>query len=297
MNSRLSLAELRCTTCCLETVFLALLHARIARQEAGFLQFAAQVLVINEQRAGQAVAEMAEACALPGLVPVGVFTHFAAADSTAPEDIAYTRRQYDILCAAVEEMAARGCTFAVKHCCNSAGTFAWPEFHLDMVRPGIILYGEQPSADTVLPGLVPALRLRAAVSMVKELAAGDAVSYGCTFRAPKPMRAATLAVGYADGYPRALSGRGTVSLHGRPARVLGRVCMDQIVVDVTDIPDVKAGDAAIVFGGGTADSVDDVARMTGTINYEVLCDVGRRVQRVYVENGAEVELVDYLKGE
>ena len=226
----------------------------------------------------RAVAEMAEACALPGLVPVGVFTHFAAADSTAPEDIAYTRRQYDILCAAVEEMAARGCTFAVK-------------------RPGIILYGEQPSADTVLPGLVPALRLRAAVSMVKELAAGDAVSYGCTFRAPKPMRAATLAVGYADGYPRALSGRGTVSLHGRPARVLGRVCMDQIVVDVTDIPDVKAGDAAIVFGGGAADSVDDVARMTGTINYEVLCDVGRRVQRVYVENGAEVELVDYLKGE
>lgn len=245
----------------------------------------------------RAVAEMAEACALPGLVPVGVFTHFAAADSTAPEDIAYTRHQYDILCAAVEEMAARGCTFAVKHCCNSAGTFAWPEFHLDMVRPGIILYGEQPSADTVLPGLVPALRLRAAVSMVKELAAGDAVSYGCTFRAPKPMRAATLAVGYADGYPRALSGRGTVSLHGRPARVLGRVCMDQIVVDVTDIPDVKAGDAAIVFGGGAADSVDDVARMTGTINYEVLCDVGRRVQRVYVENGAEVELVDYLKGE
>ena len=216
---------------------------------------------------------------------------------TADDDIAYTRRQYDILCAAVEEMAARGCTFAVKHCCNSAGTFAWPEFHLDMVRPGIILYGEQPSADTVLPGLVPALRLRAAVSMVKELAAGDAVSYGCTFRAPKPMRAATLAVGYADGYPRALSGRGTVSLHGRPARVLGRVCMDQIVVDVTDIPDVKAGDAAIVFGGGAADSVDDVARMTGTINYEVLCDVGRRVQRVYVENGAEVELVDYLKGE
>ena len=115
--------------------------------------------------------------------------------------------------------------------------------------------------------------------------------------------AAALAVGgisqtvFSLEYARALSGRGTVSLHGRPARVLGRVCMDQIVVDVTDIPDVKAGDAAIVFGGGAADSVDDVARMTGTINYEVLCDVGRRVQRVYVENGAEVELVDYLKGE
>ena len=244
----------------------------------------------------RAVAEMAEACALPGLVPVGVFTHFAAADSTAPEDIAYTRRQYDILCAAVEEMAARGCTFAVKHCRNSAGTFAWPEFHLDMVRPGIILYGEQPSADTVLPGLVPALRSRAAVSMVKELAAGDAVSYGCTFRAPKPMRAATAGRGLRGRLSAGAVGPG----HGLAARQagagVGPVCMDQIVVDVTDIPDVKAGDAAIVFGGGAADSVNDVARMTGTINYEVLCDVGRRVQRVYVENGAEVELVDHLKG-
>ena len=240
----------------------------------------------------RAVAEMAEACALPGLVPVGVFTHFAAADSTAPEDIAYTRRQYDILCAAVEEMAARGCTFAVKHCCNSAGTFAWPEFHLDMVRPGIILYGEQPSADTVLPGLVPALRLRAAVSMVKELAAGDAVSYGCTFRAPKPMRAATLAVGYADGYPRALSSRGTVSLHGRPARVLGRVCMDQIVVDVTDIPDVKAGDAAIVFGGGAAELsfTDDSDVLTSGIEIKVH-PPGKIVTHIESLSGGEKALV------
>ncbi len=126
--------------------------------------------------------------------------------------------------------------------------------------------------------------------MVKELAAGDAVSYGCTFRAPKA---------HARGHAgRGLCGRlsaGAVGPgHGLAARQagagVGPVCMDQIVVDVTDIPDVKAGDAAIVFGGGAADSVNDVARMTGTINYEVLCDVGRRVQRVYVENGAEVEI-------
>lgn len=197
----------------------------------------------------RAVAEMAEACALPGLVPVGVFTHFAAADSTAPEDIAYTRRQYDILCAAVEEMAARGCTFAVKHCCNSAGTFAWPEFHLDMVRPGIILYGEQPSADTVLPGLVPRAPARGGIH-------GEGTGGGRRRqlrlhlpRAKAPCARPRWPWAMPDGYPRALSGRGTVSLHGRPARVLGRVCMDQIVVDVTDIPDVKAGDAAIVFGG------------------------------------------------
>ena len=241
--------------------------------------------------------ELRQVAQLPHLHIEGVFMHFCVADSRAEADVSFTKLQYKRFMDMLSAMAGVGIRPEIRHCCNSGATILYPEFALDMVRPGIILYGEQPSADTVLPGLVPALRLRAAVSMVKELEAGDAVSYGCTFRAPKPMRAATLAVGYADGYPRALSGRGTVSLHGRPARVLGRVCMDQIVVDVTDIPDVKAGDAAIVFGGGAADSVDDVARMTGTINYEVLCDVGRRVQRVYVENGAEVELVDYLKGE
>ena len=171
----------------------------------------------------------------------------------------------------------------VKHCCNSAGTFAWPEFHLDMVRPGIILYGEQPSADTVLPGLVPALRLRAAVSMVKELAAGDAVSYGCTFRAPKPMRAATLAVGYADGYPRALSGRGTVSLHGRPARVLGRVCMDQLLVDATDTG-AAVGDVATLIGADGPERItaEEAAEAAGTIANELLCRIGPRVPRVYL---------------
>ena len=247
----------------------------------------------HEDTMEQAAQEIAQAVELPGLHAEGIFTHFSDADGSEE----YTMLQFDRFLDILQRVQALGHPFAIRHCANSGALARYPEMYLDMVRPGIILYGEQPSADTVLPGLVPALRLRAAVSMVKELAAGDAVSYGCTFRAPKPMRAATLAVGYADGYPRALSGRGTVSLHGRPARVLGRVCMDQIVVDVTDIPDVKAGDAAIVFGGGAADSVDDVARMTGTINYEVLCDVGRRVQRVYVENGAEVELVDYLKGE
>lgn len=245
----------------------------------------------------RAVDEIACAYALPGLLPEGIFTHFAAADSKAEHDMAYTRRQYGLLCEVIRRLEARGCAFRLHHCCNSAGTFAWPEYHLDLVRPGVILYGEQPSGEVTLPGLVPAMRLKAAVSMVKELAEGDAVSYGCMFRAEHPMRVATLAVGYADGYPRALSNRGTVDLHGCPARVLGRVCMDQMIVDVTDIPNVKAGDAAIVFGGGAADSVADVAEMIGTINYEVLCDVGRRVQRVYVENGVEVEIVDYLKGE
>lgn len=235
---------------------------------------------------GGADADMAEACALPGLVPEGIFTHFAAADSALPADREYTRRQYALLCGAAERLKARGVCFAVRHCCNSAGAFAWPAFHLELVRPGIILYGEQPSDEVTLPGLRPALCLCARVSQVKTLRPGDAVSYGCTFRAAGPVRAATLTAGYADGYPRALSGLGTVSLHGRPARVLGRVCMDQIIVDATEIPQTQPGDTAILFGGGAADSTADAARLTGTISYEVLCGIGRRVPRVYVENGA-----------
>ena len=237
---------------------------------------------------------IARACALPGLFAEGIFTHFAAADSIAPQDREYTRRQYALFDGVLRALAARGVRFPLRHCCNSAGTFAWPEYRLDMVRPGIILYGEQPSDTVTLPGLRGALRLCAAVSQVRTLRAGDAVSYGCTYRAGRTVRAATLAVGYADGYPRALSGRGTVSLHGRPARVLGRVCMDQMIVDVTDIPQASPGDTAVVLGGGAADSVADAAALSGTIGYEVLCGIGRRVPRVYVENGARVASLDYL---
>lgn len=242
-----------------------------------------------------AVDEMDEVCRLPGLSVKGIFTHFAAADSNEEADRAYTRRQYELLCEAIRRLRARGHKLEVCHCCNSAGTVALPEYHMDMVRPGIILYGENPSADVALPGLVPAMRLKAVVSMVKWVRPGDKISYGCTFTAERPMRLATLTIGYADGYPRALSGKGRVSLHGKPAAVVGRVCMDQMMVDVTDIPEAAAGDVAIVFGDGTAHSVCEIAAAEGTINYEVLCDIGRRVQRVYVDGGVEVDVVNYLE--
>ncbi len=243
----------------------------------------------------QAVAEMDEACRLPGLAVKGLFTHFAAADSSQKEDQAYTQEQYRLFQETAARLKALGHRFELCHCCNSAGTVALPAFHGDMVRPGIILYGENPSGDVRLPGLVPAMRLKAVVAMVKWIRPGDHISYGCTFTADKPMRLATLTIGYADGYPRALSGRGVVSLHGRPARVVGRVCMDQMMVDVTDIPEAAAGDVAVIFGDGVAHSVEDIAAAEGTVNYEVLCDIGRRVQRVYVENGAEVDFVNYLE--
>ena len=234
------------------------------------------------------VAAVEAVCRLPGLHPTGIFTHFAVADSTLADDVSYTHAQYARLCAAVDELAARGVTFETVHCCNSAGTFAYPEFHRDAVRPGIILYGEDPSSEVRLPGLRSAMRLRCCVSMVKDLPAGRCVSYGRTFESSRPMRVATLTVGYADGYPRMLSGsqgQGLMLVNGHPAPVLGRVCMDQTLLDVTSIPGVQMGDEVTVFGPGGADTADTIARKTDTIAYEVVCGIARRVPRVYMENG------------
>ncbi|MEF9969304.1 MAG: alanine racemase [Ruthenibacterium sp.] len=242
-----------------------------------------------------ALAQIIETCALPGLHVCGVFTHFAVADSTAPADKIYTAQQFQYLANTIAKLKEKGIVLQTAHCCNSAATFDLPQYHLDMVRAGIILYGENPSDAVTLTGLRPALQLKAAVSLVKEIPAGDCISYGRTYQSEKPMRVATVSVGYADGYPRALSNRGTICLHGKPAKVVGRVCMDQMMVDVSDIPTAKAGDIATVFGGNIADSVDDIARMTGTISYEILCNLSRRVQRLYLENGQEISCINYLQ--
>ena len=163
------------------------------------------------------------------------------------------------------------------------------------VRPGIILYGYPPSHDVPCPGLRPVMAMKTVVSMVKELQPGQSASYGRRFTAKAPTLAATLCAGYADGYPRLLSGKGQVCLHGQAAPVLGRVCMDQMVVDVTAIPSVRSGDEAVLFAaGGPGDTVCTAAGKTGTIPYELLCGVTRRVPRVYREQGRVVEIADFL---
>lgn len=255
----------------------------------GRLGFAAR------QSAQQAADEIAQICALPGLAAEGIFMHYAVADSQSEDNVRFTREQYEIFSDTVSLLDQRGIRFAVRHCCNSAGTFMYPQTHLDMVRAGIILYGQNPSDEVSLGGLRNALQLKAVVSMVKTIPAGCCVSYGRTYCAAAPTRVATITVGYADGYPRAMSSRGTFSIHGKPAKIIGRVCMDQVMVDVSDIPQVQMGDEVIVFGGGAADTVDELASMTDTISYEILCGLGRRVQHVYVENGQEISMVNYLR--
>ncbi|WP_418667622.1 alanine racemase [Allofournierella sp.] len=233
---------------------------------------------------------------LKGLSVTGLFQHFAVADSLAPPDVAYTRRQYELFLAVLAALEAQGRRVRVAHCCNSAALALHPEWGMDLVRPGILLYGQQPSEDAALPGLVPVLTLKAAVSQVKELSPGQALSYGLCFTASRPMRVATLCVGYADGYPRAMTNKGLCALHGAPAPVVGRVCMDQLMVDVTGIPGVQAGDEATVFGaGGTADTTSAVAAKVGTIPYEILCGLALRVPRVYLQGGRCAAVVDHLR--
>ena len=249
----------------------------------------------------KAIAEMVAVCKLPGLEMTGMFQHFAVADDTSEENIAYTAEQYDYFIRAYQALKEAGFEPPLLHCDNSAGVMLHPEWpeglpvsHC-MARPGIILYGFDPS-DEVRFGLFrPVMKLKTVVSMVKEMQPGQSTSYGRCFTAEKPTKVATLCTGYADGYPRLLScGNGIVEIHGKPCPVLGRVCMDQLMVDVTEVPQVQEGDEAILWGGAVSDSAEDIARKTDTISYEVLCGVSRRVPRVYLEHGEIVEIENWI---
>ena len=249
----------------------------------------------------QSIAEMLEVCALPGLHMTGLFQHFAVADDDSTENIAYTEEQYQLFLKTYRALKAAGHEPPLVHCDNSAGVMLhpdWPHGEITapcMARPGIILYGFDPSDEVRFDTFKPVMKLKTVVSMVKELQPGQSTSYGRRFTAETPTKVATLCTGYADGYPRLLScGKGIVEVHGTPCPVLGRVCMDQLMVDVTAVPDVQEGDEAILWGGRVSDSAEDIARKTDTISYEVLCGVSRRVPRVYLEHGEITDIEDWI---
>lgn len=223
---------------------------------------------------------------LPGLILEGVFTHFATADAT---DKGYAREQFARFTAFLARLQAARFDFGLRHAANSAALIELPETHLDLVRAGIAVYGLYPSDEVERRvDLRPAMSLKVRVAHVKEVPAGTGVSYGRTFVTGRPSVVATLPIGYADGYPRSLSSRGVVLVRGRRAPIIGRVCMDQCMADVTGIPGVAAGDEVVLMGrqNGAAVTADDLARLEGTINYEVVCDVTARVPRVYSPAGA-----------
>ena len=228
--------------------------------------------------------EIAETVALPGLACSGIFTHFACADEKNPDSDAFTFLQFERFEKAVEELKNRGIRFLLHHCCNSAATLRFPQMFLDMVRPGIILYGDAPTDDcSGILDLRPAMTLKSTVAMVKEVGKDSPVSYGRTFTAPEGTRLATVPIGYAAGYRRTHSHRARMLVRGKSALVVGNACMDQLMLDVTHIPEVQTGDEVIVFGtdGENTVPIESLAQDEKSIHYEVMCLIGKRVPRVY----------------
>lgn len=214
--------------------------------------------------------------ALEGLTVEGIFTHFADSDGETED---FTRKQFGLFSSLLDKLNAMGVDVGIRHCCNSAGILRFPEMHLDMVRAGLVLYGLMPSPYVNDPALQPAMKLIARVSAVNTLKPGDAVSYGGVFKAEKEMRVAVLSIGYADGLSRALSGNLTVGINGREVPLIGRICMDLCMADLGDTP-CKAGDEAVIFD--TPEKIEEMAAKLGTINYEVICSLKKRVYIEYV---------------
>ncbi len=233
------------------------------------------------ERAGREIEALR---ALPGLEAEGIFTHFADADGSE----AYTSNQYDRIQDVIGELWDRGLhPFQIYHCAASAAVlnYPWTQNHMNMIRPGIALYGCMPGPGMENPGLEPVMTLKSRVAVVRDLPAGAKISYGRAATLERDSKIAVLPLGYGDGLPRALSNQLEVLIGDRLCPVLGRICMDMCMVDVTDAPGVKAGDVAAVYGPGLTEKA---AWLAGTIPYELLCQLTPRIPRLYLENGAEI---------
>lgn len=225
----------------------------------------------------------------------GIFTHFADADNT---DATYTDKQFQTFTDVIDYLEKHQINIPIKHCCNSAGTIQYPQMHLDMVRVGISLYGLYPSDHLKEKiSLKQVMSFKTNPVQVKTVDAGEAISYGCTFSPKEQAVIATIPVGYADGFSRLLSNRGNVTLHGKRAPIVGRICMDQSMIDVTAVGAVNTADTITIFGEPEDGyiSMGEVAEQMGTIHYEVACLIGKRVPRVYIKDGRIVKEKGLLK--
>ncbi len=231
------------------------------------------------------VKRIAHSCSLPGLEAEGIFTHFAVSDEPGEENEAYTRRQFELFSRVIDALKAQGRTFALRHCANSGALAYYPEMWLDMVRPGILLYGLTEMAEEL--GMKSVMRLKTCVSTIKTYEAGTTISYGRLYKTEKRTRVGVLPIGYADGFFRCFSNRLRVMTEDGGAPVLGRICMDMCMVDLTDCPHVGVGATVEIFGD--KNSVNALAKMADTIPYEIVCAVSKRVPRIYYRGGKAVE--------
>lgn len=226
----------------------------------------------------------------------GIFTHFSVSDDLS-QGVEYTKMQFNNFKSVVDGLEKSGMTIPLKHCCNSGGIIEYPYMYMDMVRAGIILYGLSPSVE--LSGklnLTPVMKLKTVVSQLKTIKKGTCVSYGRTFVAQNDMKIATVPIGYADGYSRDFSNKAEMTVCGKRAKIVGRVCMDQLMLDVTGIDGVEEGTIVTVFGDGSDNTitVDELASISNTINYEIVCLIGKRVPRIYLKDNKEVAIFSLI---
>ena len=250
---------------------------------------------IGFQCADNELDKAAIVCKMPGLKVEGIFTHYASADE-GDGGKEYTHRQFNKFMNTISYLESKGIYFSIRHCANSAGIFDYPEMHLDMVRAGIVLYGLQPSNALHNPSnLQPVLTLKTIIDHIKTVHAGDCVSYGREFIAEHDMRVATIPIGYADGLWRSNFPNHTmVEVEEKFAPIIGRICMDQCMVDVSNVPEAKVNSKVTVYGTSQEISVDHIADANHTINYEIVCTIGERVPRVYKKKGQPVAIVDNI---
>ena len=241
--------------------------------------------------------EIKEVAQMPHLLIEGAFMHFPVADSTAPEDVAFTRLQFDRFMQMLSALKGCGIEPAIRHCCNSGASILYPEYALDMVRPGIATYGVLPSPDVAGKiDLKPVMSLRTTVFQLRDYEPGISISYGRAYTTTGKQRIAVVGIGYADGLSRSFSGKISFLLHGKRVPQVGRICMDMCMVDVTDVPEAKVGDVVTVFGedGGDCIPVDALAEQLGTISYEILCGINKRIPRIYLDGETQTEILQYI---
>lgn len=243
----------------------------------------------------ESLEEIQKIYALKNIKIEGIFTHMSCADES---DDSYSYLQFDRFCEFCEKCAKAGINIPIKHICNSAGILKYKSMHLNMVRPGIISYGLYPSSyvNHDILKLMPAMSIKTVVTRIQYISKGEKISYGGTFTTPCDMKIATIPIGYADGYIRALQEKAQVIAGDAYANIVGRICMDQCMIDVTNVNTISIEDEVVIIGekGGKSISFDKLAEDIGTINYELLCLIGKRVPRVYLRNGNVTDVLSYL---